>query len=394
MKSPKEIAEYLLNPGNMLSNPLIEKAVDAAKFIFPNKSKNEKKIREKDLATVRSGDFGAPVKREPSFVDGQPNLNKITMGVAVWHDDIPITDETVRYISDAGFELIMCPFDEENENRDKLTEVLKYMKDDILICVSEKYQGFGETFGTNYINELHPNDFTVSDIEKYECVEDGNNRTLSFTFADAVYPQAENSLLYRNFGMSLCDDIQNAVKELLAPIATVNSAQIACIGFNISANYNATEDRLNRVSYNRCYEIKANITFGGELEELGTKDISFQFTASENHGFTYVGLSLNKDRIWLEKGERDNLTATRIYDEAILDEAGKEAATVIWSISDPDVAAIDDEGYIKAVKVSNEPVTVTAKYSFLGNEYTDTCLVYVREILEEIVMKEKEATLI
>ncbi len=276
---------------------------------------------------------------------------------------------------------------------DKLTEVLKYMKDDILSRIAENYQGFGETFGTNYINELHPNDFTVSDIEKYECIEDGNNRTLSFTFANAVYPQAGNSLLYRNFGMSGCADIQNAVKELIAPIATVNSSQIACSGFNVSANYNGTEDRLNSVSYNRSYEIKADITFTGELKTLGTKDISFKFTASENHSFTYAGLSLNKDKIWLEKGERDNLTATRIYDEAILDDAGKEAAKVIWSISDSDVATIDDEGYIKAVKVSDKPVTVTAKYMYLGYEYTDTCLVYVREVLEEIVMKEKEVTL-
>ncbi len=276
---------------------------------------------------------------------------------------------------------------------DKLTEVLKYMKDEILSRVSEKYPGFVEAFGTDYINELHSDDFTVSDVEKYECVEDGNNRTLSFTFADAEYPQTEGSLLYRNFGMSLCGDIQKAVRELIAPIAAVNNSEISCVGFNISANYNATEDRLNSVSYNRNYEIKVNVTFIGELEALGTKDISFKFTASENHSFTYAGLSLNKDRIWLEKGERDNLTATRIYDEAILDEAGKEAAKVIWSISDPDVATIDGEGYIKAVKVSDKPVTVTAKYSFLGNEYTDTCLVYVREILEEIVMKEKEATL-
>ncbi len=276
---------------------------------------------------------------------------------------------------------------------DKLTEVLKYMKDDILSRVSEKYKSFGETFGTDYINELHPNDFGVSDVENYECVEDGNNRTLSFTFANTVYPQTDETLLYRNFDMSSCADIQKAVKDLIAPIATVNNSQIICVDFNISANYNATEDKLNSVSYNRSYEIKANITFSGELEKIGTKDISFKFTASENHSFTYAGLSLNKDKIWLEKGERDNLTATRIYDESILDEAGKEAARVVWSISDPDVATIDDEGYIKALKISDKPVTVTAKYIFLGNEYTDTCLVYVREILEEIVMKEKEATL-
>ncbi len=136
-KSVKDFADYLLNPGNMLSNPLVEKAVDAAKLIFPNKSKNEKKIREKDLTVVRSGDLGEPVKREPSFVDGQPNLNKITMGVAVWHDDIPITDETVKYISDAGFELIMCPFDEENENRDKLVDLAA--KYDIL-CLTENHK--------------------------------------------------------------------------------------------------------------------------------------------------------------------------------------------------------------------------------------------------------------
>ncbi len=284
--------------------------------------------------------------------------------------------------------------DSISTNSDKLTEVLKYMKDDILSRVSEKYEGFGEAFGTDYTNELHPNDFTASDIEAYECIEDENNRTLLFTFIDAEYPQAEDSVLYRNFGMSLCSDIQKAVKDLISPIATVNNLQISCVGFNISASYNATEDRLNTITYNRCYEVKANVTFTGELDALGAKDISFKFTASENHGFTYAQLVLNKDRIWLEKGERDNLTATRVYDESILDEAGKDGAKVLWSISDPEVATIDDEGYIKALKVSDKPVTVTAKYTFLGNEYTDTCLVYVRDTLDGIAMKEKEATLV
>ncbi len=122
-KNPKDIVDYLLNPGNILSNPFIEKCADIAKFISPNKSKNEKAIREKDLETVKSGNLGESVRREPSFIGGKPNLNKITMGVAVWHDEIPITEQTVKYIYDAGFDLVACPFDEENPNRDKLVDL-------------------------------------------------------------------------------------------------------------------------------------------------------------------------------------------------------------------------------------------------------------------------------
>ncbi len=136
-KSIKDFTDYLLNPGNMLSNPLVERAVDAAKFIFPNKSKNEKEIRKKDILAVKNGDFGEPVKREPAFIDSKPNLDKITMGVAVWHDEIPITQETVKYIYDAGFDLIACPFDEENENRDKLVDLAA--KYDIA-CLTENHK--------------------------------------------------------------------------------------------------------------------------------------------------------------------------------------------------------------------------------------------------------------
>lgn len=132
IKSIKDIVNYFLNPGNMLSCPPVEAAVEVVKFIFPNRSKNEKKTRQADRRAVARGELGEPVKREPEFVDGKPNLNKITMGVSIWNDQIPITEETVKYIYDAGFELIVCPFD-ESENRDRLVELAK--KYDIAVLI-------------------------------------------------------------------------------------------------------------------------------------------------------------------------------------------------------------------------------------------------------------------
>lgn len=120
-KSIEDIRKYFLNPGNLLNCPPLEKAVDAAKLIFPNKSKNEKQIREKDRSTVASGDFGSPIMREPAFVDGKPNRRKITMGTSVWSEQIPITEETVKHIHDAGFDLITCTIG--GENREKLIDL-------------------------------------------------------------------------------------------------------------------------------------------------------------------------------------------------------------------------------------------------------------------------------
>lgn len=283
----------------------------------------------------------------------------------------------------------------DNTEDERFDAVLKYIKSDMLNAVAQSYDRYEETYGSDYIKELLPDDFTAGDLKSFECVasEDSTNRELHFVFNEAEYPQQENSLLYKNFGMESCGSIEKAAVELIAPIASVKESAIKCADFEIIASYNADENLAKEIKYLRKYEVKATVDFTGELAELGEREIAFTVVAEEKHGFTYAGLRLNKNRMWLEKGDTDNLEAIRTYDSEMLDEQGREAAKVVWTISDPEIATVDEEGYVKGRKVSDKPVILTATYSFLGNEYKDSCEVYVRVPLEEIRVAQRELTL-
>lgn len=311
-----------------------------------------------------------------AFAKNPENLSRVRLNTStsMWVDEGSIKDST---------------------GDGKLEAVLKYIKSDMVGEISRNYGKYEETYGSDYIKELLPNSFTAKDIKSFECVaEDGNaSRELHFLFNEAQYPQKAGSLLYDNFGMESCSDIEKAVVELIKPVAAVKSAEIKCTDFEIAANYNAREKLVSSIRYVRKYQVKATLEFTGELAQLGEREISFIVAATENHGFTYAGLTLNAEKMWLEKGETDNLEAFRNYDPEILDEQSREAAKVKWEISDPEIATVDDEGYVKGRKVSDKPVILTATYTFLGNEYKDTCEIYVRVPLEEIKVNERELTL-
>ena len=53
--------------------------------------------------------------------------------------------------------------------------------------------------------------------------------------------------------------------------------------------------------------------------------------------------------------------------------------TVEFISSDESIATVDEIGMVEAVKVSDEPVTVTVKLHYRGKVYEDTCLVHVIE---------------
>lgn len=278
---------------------------------------------------------------------------------------------------------------------ERFSAVMKYMKNDIVSAVSGKYEKYEESFSSDYTNQLLPNDFKASDLKSFEYIGTATDeeRKLSFTFNDAEYPQKEGSLLYRNFDMEDSGLVAQAAREAVSSVVTVDAAELKCKGFNITATYSAENDLVKSISYNRSYELRLKLTFVGELSEIGKKELTLNLSACENHSFTYAELRLDAHRMWLEKGDIDNLEAVRTYDEAMLDDSGIEAARVLWTVSDPEVATVDAEGYVKGRRVSQKPVTVTATYTFLGNTYKDSCLVYVREPLEEIRVSEKEAEL-
>ena len=52
---------------------------------------------------------------------------------------------------------------------------------------------------------------------------------------------------------------------------------------------------------------------------------------------------------------------------------------VSFTSSDSSVVTVDEMGYIKGIKSSNSPVTITVTLEYLGEKFTDECTVNVTE---------------
>ncbi len=270
-------------------------------------------------------------------------------------------------------------------------EILLYMRSDLESYASELYEDYSSGFGTDFSERLIPADFTVDDILKadvFNGTDDNGNedstKCISVTFADAAYPQSTYSVLYKNFNMAAGEKIPEKMRDTMLPIAEVLSSNITCSGFEIFARVNKFTDKLMYIEYIRSYKVSVRLKFVGDLAGIGEKNVSFQFKAKEKQSFTWAGLELADRILWLKKGNAERLEAYCTADDSV---------TVTWSSSDPEIAAVDEEGYIKGKAVSDKPVTITAQFDYLGNKYSESCTVYVRKPAEKITLNTNELSL-
>ena len=263
-----------------------------------------------------------------------------------------------------------------------LNAVLKYMKDDLASQAEELSYSLATGFGEDFTDKLIPVSFSPADTAGFESAANNgtpSERYLKFVFKDAPFP--ESGVLADNFRMKNTDGVFAAMKEKCTDIFGVTGSEIICSGFEISVRYNAETDELLTVEYRRNYRITLDMSFTGELTQLGEKTVAFDLCGNEKYEFTYAGLRLSDTVMWLEKGETDNVQVFRTADEDV---------AVTWTSSDELTAQVDDEGYIKGVTVSAQPVIITAAFDYLGNTYSQTCTVYVRTPVEEVRHTERE----
>ena len=90
------------------------------------------------------------------------------------------------------------------------------------------------------------------------------------------------------------------------------------------------------------------------------------------------GIELNKNELVLEAGKTEQLSATVLPEDA-------DNKNVIWTSSDSDYVTVDEKGNITAVKVTEDPVTVTAKTEERG--FTADCQVTVVEPVNASTLK-------
>ena len=112
------------------------------------------------------------------------------------------------------------------------------------------------------------------------------------------------------------------------------------------------------------------MTFKGDLAVFGEKEFIFPYSVTDTYEYFYAGVALSENEIFIEEGDEVNLTVNAVIE----DDSEYE---VTFSSSDTSIATVDEMGYVKGVKLSDEPVTITVTLTYMGETFTDECIVYV-----------------
>jgi len=270
------------------------------------------------------------------------------------------------------------------ENGDLLVRSFNYIKDSVLNNISNRYPSASVNFGHDFSGKLWNFDFDKTLIAKAESKEDGDNYTFNIVFPNENNPFVLRDKVNDSFHMSEAKAMLRYLQESYKSIAAVDDIRVKCTDLEINATVNRLSNKISDITYIKKLKIEANIKFLGELAAAGTRQVSFVFEEKNEFNFTWANLTLKPKTLKLKKGDIKVVTAKITASGDV---------KVIWTSSAPEIASVGADGYVEAHQVSPNPVLITAKMNFLGETYSDTCVVYVTVPVNEVVISDKKLTL-
>ncbi len=169
--------------------------------------------------------------------------------------------------------------------------------------------------------------------------------------------------------------------DLSAKEQFVNAIKADCIvknfdskpdSFTIKAKVNRSNDEIQYINVIRNYIIKLDAEFINSAEAFGEKEISFIYTVNDTYEYAYAGIAFVEDAVTVNYNEEYMLNVNAVIDN-------DSEYSVEFTSSDENIASVDEMGYVKALKNCDVPVTITVKLNYLGETFTDTCVVNVSD---------------
>ncbi len=273
--------------------------------------------------------------------------------------------------------------------------VLLHMKDQILGNIDalypENHDGkFGEGFTGFPTFALTESDCTDAVCtqgvanENGEITDDGYY-FFTLTVPGGEYPAASGNV-YETFNLGGVTEIAEKIEETAKPIVNVVAATVTPADFTVAAKTDRLTDRLEYINFERAYRVELTLEFVGDFSPLGTKNIAFDYYVTEQYSYKWVSIAFAEDTVFLEKGANESIAPKAVmndYDEY----------EISFESSDESIATIDEMGYVTGISTSEKPVEITAKLSYLGNDYTAKCLVYVTVPVEKVKISVDSAQL-
>lgn len=270
------------------------------------------------------------------------------------------------------------------ENDDLLKKSFIFAKESILSDITKQFSSVNIGFGGDFSGELWNLNFDTAAISRTESKEDGDNYIFKIIFPNEDNPFGMDGIVNKSFHMSDAEQVLNYLWESYKGFADVKNISVKCTDLGIDATVNRLTDKIKNITYLKKLNVEADITFLGELSAAGTKKMSFNLEQKTVFEFTWANLALTPKKLAMKKGDIKVVGA-------IVTALGE--SKVKWSSSNPAVASVDSDGYVKAREVSTEPVMITAEFDYLGAKYTDTCDVYVTVPVTKVKISDTKLTM-
>lgn len=212
----------------------------------------------------------------------------------------------------------------------------------------------------------------VDDAGNKVLDEEGNHIDSDYYFITYTVKGAsvKGASLEGSFGTASQPDVTGALSRELSDVCTINSAEAVADDFVITLKVNRITDEISYLSICKNYTVTADVTFKGDLAVFGEKTFVFPYSVTDTYEYFYVGIALSEAEVTIEEGDEINLTVNAVIE----DDSEYE---VSFSSSDESIATVDELGYVKGVANSDKPVIITVTLRYMGETFTDTCLVNV-----------------
>lgn len=202
---------------------------------------------------------------------------------------------------------------------------------------------------------------------------------------DAAVENTAPDIFVKLFAPSQTQNVLESINDAVDGKFSIENTEIIFNRLRVVYKVNRLTDELVSVAYYKDMSVATDVVFNDEYEVLGTKNLSFNLTECENFNITWPALTLNNETLEIEPKSTDNLLATLTCEDPL-------AMTVTWSSSDDSIAAVDADGYINTTSKTGDAV-ITATYEYLGNTYSDSCVVSVKVPVESMKMSKKNVEL-
>ncbi len=174
------------------------------------------------------------------------------------------------------------------------------------------------------------------------------------------------------FNLNEKDSITKHFLEDTKDVMLADSIEISEPELTVKAKANRITDEIEYIEFEKIYKVSAVVTFIGELEIFGRRNISFDYKVTEKNEYSYAGIRFAENSVTVSPGSEVMLSVNAVIEN-------DSEYKVTFTSSDNSVITVDEMGYVKGIEASCAPATVTVTLEYLGEKFTDECTVIVND---------------